>query len=301
MLSVLVPIAAVLFCAVIVVGSSGPTVPLRVRRIIAFGPALAWGVVVTLSLGFAFALPMHSQSSSTLLVALCFAGVGVWSASHLVNACREALSDPLEPLFRTRPRFIPRAKQPLTDAEQNLARDWLSAFENAGLLEAGEVTLSAVLDRCEHDEQSAYGLDDFLNALSGAKPQYAHLAFFHNGVEFSYDDAKDIVMQLARLAGREVQGVQLEHLAPIREDRGQESLATFDLEGQSQQIGFVMYAKALPWDLIEEISRLMILEEDERRFEVTWSETVAMLTPVSREQKTRLEALFGQGLFGDIR
>src|SRR5690606_26165606 len=242
----------------------------------------------------------HSQSSSTLLAALCFAGVGVWSASQLVNACREALSDPLEPLFRTQPRFIPRAKQPLTDAEQNLARDWLSAFENAGLLDAGEVTLSAVLNRCEQDEQSPYGLGDFLNALSGAKPQYAHLAFFHSGVEFSYEDATDIVMQLARLAGREVQGVQLEHLAPIREDRGQETLVTFDLDGQSQHTRFVMYAKALPWDLIEEISRLMILEEDERRFEVAWSETVAMLTPVSREQKTRLEALFGQGLFGDI-
>jgi hypothetical protein len=67
--------------------------------------------------------------------------------------------------------------------------------------------------------------------------------------------AKTASWSIAAPSGREVQGVQLEHLTPIREDRGQETLVTFDLDGQSQHTRFVMYAKALPRDLIEEVSR----------------------------------------------
>jgi hypothetical protein len=253
-----------------------------------------------MGLGFAYFFLMHSKSAATIIIALSFAGFGIWCTKQMVNAFREAMSAPLETLFEFRPQYVSLPKQPLTETEQNSARDWLGAFETTGLLDTNEVTLFDVLDRSEHDDQSSYGLADFLHALSDAKPEYRHLAFFFNGVEFSTDDAKDIVLQFARLAERQVINVEVKHIAPIREDRGQESIISFDLEGERHQISFIMYVKVLPWDLIEDLARCIVSKVDEKRFELTWSDSIVMLTLISRSQRADLERLVGTELFNGI-
>jgi len=300
MLSVLVPIAVVLLCALVVAGSGWPTVPRKVRRMFVFSPALAWVAVAALGLGSAIVLPTHSQSPATLAAALGFAGLGFWSVAQAVKASREAMSDPLEPFFEPRPRFTPLPKQPLTDAEQELTRYWLGAFEAAELLETDEVTLSDVLDHSEHDDQCPYGLRNFLEALCSSKPRYRHLAFFFDSVEFSTEHAIHIVTEFARLASREARNVELEHVAPVREDRGQDTVIVYDLEGERHQTRFIMYAKALPWDLIDDLRNRMRPHGDERGFEIASSERLAMLTFISRVQRETLQRLVRPELFDDV-
>lgn len=182
------------------------------------------------------------------------------------------------------PRF------PLGDPLRAKLRDILVALEDAGVLEAGEVSIDAAVDCAENwDNFATMGFYEAMHVLRALcerrNASFRRLAFFQIQVETDEAAIAGMIREFARLAGR------LEALGDVSVksiDDGKVVFARegdfptpnakveFALDGRRCIAPFVMFRKNLPIGLFDELAKIFAEPTPAKRFVSAYCDLLAV-------------------------
>lgn len=277
-------------------------------------PTLSWLAACAVALWVPARLSLYMQARGRwsdlgeawpyALMLLGFVAVAIYSARMAHKEYRDALpalraDTPIRLglLMRRRrpPPFTP-TRYPLSETLRAELRKLIETLQSAGMLQPAEVAIDEVIERAEtFDEWSQVDLYMAMHVLHVLESErgrpFTNIAFFPADVETDESDVVKIVRELVRLCGRsqELSAVRVRSInggALVPTAAGSlpppNAVAEFELGGERHAVPFVLYPKNLPEGLIEGLAKVLVADDDPRRFVWDFFDsffTVSYLTP----------------------